>query len=594
MEAYVVALLNGAWQGAALCSIAWFCSLFLRKQNATTLFAFWLSIWTICIALPFLDYTFSAAPFSAPAIASRVFDRSRDSRYQTAATTTARTAPPSTNESLGVTSVWASRLAGLEEARSLVPVLLRLSAPAVLAVLCLIGAFRLALVIRDLVNMLAARKRVSHFEAPTTVPASLRPVTFATSSEFSSPCLLGLRPAIIVLPDSLLGRQPDQIRSVVLHELEHARRFDDFQNVLMRAVGAIAFFLPGVILAERKLQLFRERICDDAAIAGGFKPMSYAGALAVIARDVPFRRSPAPGLLFERKSLLQRIAALVDKRANHSLTINRGFYLAGVLPVALAALLIFRVQLPAMASDAQNITSSDAHSFTGRFTVSSCPRRDDAAQLQLDYFARTSDGSDSINDSHCVPYTEFRGLRPDDLTSDAVARRTFDIVRDAGTLRAIGKIGGGSGAGTWTFLPSSTLADQLHKRGLETPSAMGQLEWTLSDFRLATIDVLERSGFDRPTLRNIQLLIDIGNTAPLIAAAAKTAAPKTISDLIRAAEVGVTPQQISAFDALGYHLSLRDLVRCAEVGVTPAWVQTQLRSGITRPTVDDLIRARTE
>jgi len=200
------------------------------------------------------------------------------------------------------------------------------------------------------VRMLSARARVRLIEPPVELSGEIgRPFEFAASTDFTSPCVLGFTPALIVLPEALLAQAGAELTSVVLHEREHVRRFDDIQNVVQRFIGALAFFCPGVRIALRELALYREQICDDAAVNATGDRVSYAMTLTDLAQWAQGRGAPVPSLIFKRKHLMHRLEVLLDSAVNHSLRMNRRFALAAASALVLAAVIVLRVQVPVIA-----------------------------------------------------------------------------------------------------------------------------------------------------------------------------------------------------------------------------------------------------
>ena len=70
-------------------------------------------------------------------------------------------------------------------------------------------------------------------------------------------------------------RLPEELKYILLHELAHLRRRDDWTNLAQKVLKALLFFLPSVWWIERRLSLDREMACDDAVLA-------HSGSLAVM------------------------------------------------------------------------------------------------------------------------------------------------------------------------------------------------------------------------------------------------------------------------------------------------------------------------
>jgi beta-lactamase regulating signal transducer with metallopeptidase domain len=340
----LTALFNGAWQGAALCTLAY---LFLRTQrrlNATTMFAVWSVLLAIALTLPVGNYFFAARPYTihvTPAVhyVEQPIARERHvtpvKHYAAVAPAPWRAMPsaPSMRERAVAAATWLLDRAGF-----------------VLLLVALIAVVRVIMLLRDVIGMFAARRAARRIDLPFSPHGSIsRPYAYAASSDLKSPCVLGFSPALIVIPEDLLGAPERELLSVILHEREHVRRYDDVQNVLHRFIGAIAFFCPGVRIALRELALYREQICDDAAVNGIGDAVSYAMTLTGMAQWAQGRGVPVPSLIFKRKQLLHRLEVLLDKAVNHSLRINRRFAAASAIATLVAAAIVLRVQVPVIA-----------------------------------------------------------------------------------------------------------------------------------------------------------------------------------------------------------------------------------------------------
>jgi beta-lactamase regulating signal transducer with metallopeptidase domain len=363
----LTAIFNGAWQGAAICTLALLAFRLFRRLNATTMFAVWSVLLAIAVLLPFANYAFATKPYVVHVSAPRYLGRpsipqgdtrvpQRDTKRDTGAVRVAvrprylgRASMPQHATSVPQGDTRAST--PLHDAiPALISTILRY-AWAILALLALIALLRLTVLVHDVVRMLLARKRVRPIDLPVNVPGAIgRPFSYAASDEFTSPCVLGFAPALIVLPEDLLAAQDGaELTSVVLHEREHVRRFDDVQNVLHRFVGAIAYFCPGVRIALRELALYREQICDDAAINATGDRVSYAMTLTDLSQWAQGRGAPVPSLIFKRKQLLHRLEVLLDSAVSHSLRMNRRFAFGAVTALVLAAALVLRIQVPVIA-----------------------------------------------------------------------------------------------------------------------------------------------------------------------------------------------------------------------------------------------------
>jgi beta-lactamase regulating signal transducer with metallopeptidase domain len=112
------------------------------------------------------------------------------------------------------------------------------------------------------------------------VSGTNRSVRLLTSEKARVPAALGFRnPAIVLPPWTLRELSAAELKPILIHELAHLRRHDDWTNLLQKAVRAILFFHPAVWWIDARLSMEREMACDDAVLAATGNPRAYAGCL---------------------------------------------------------------------------------------------------------------------------------------------------------------------------------------------------------------------------------------------------------------------------------------------------------------------------
>jgi beta-lactamase regulating signal transducer with metallopeptidase domain len=121
-----------------------------------------------------------------------------------------------------------------------------------------------------------------------------RPVSILVSPCVDVPTAIGFRRPAVVIPVWLVEDvTAAELKYVVLHELAHLRRRDDWTNLIQKLVKAVLFFHPGVWWIERKLSLDREMACDDAVLLQTSGARVYAQCLARVAEKRMSRRNMA-------------------------------------------------------------------------------------------------------------------------------------------------------------------------------------------------------------------------------------------------------------------------------------------------------------
>jgi beta-lactamase regulating signal transducer with metallopeptidase domain len=118
----------------------------------------------------------------------------------------------------------------------------------------------------------------------TLLQRSRRSVELCTSADIDSPSVIGFWSPRLLVPEWLLAKlSPEDMRQIVLHELEHLRRRDDWLNLIQK-VGLVLFPLnPGLLWVDRKLSVERELACDAGVVASTTQPVEYARCLTRLA-----------------------------------------------------------------------------------------------------------------------------------------------------------------------------------------------------------------------------------------------------------------------------------------------------------------------
>jgi beta-lactamase regulating signal transducer with metallopeptidase domain len=107
-----------------------------------------------------------------------------------------------------------------------------------------------------------------------------------------------LRPVILLPASALTGLTPQQLESVLAHELAHIRRHDYLVNLFQVVVETLLFYHPAVWWVSGQVRIEREHACDDSAVAVCGDPVAYARALTRmerLRRDTPLLAVNADG-----------------------------------------------------------------------------------------------------------------------------------------------------------------------------------------------------------------------------------------------------------------------------------------------------------
>jgi beta-lactamase regulating signal transducer with metallopeptidase domain len=171
-----------------------------------------------------------------------------------------------------------------------------------------------------------------------------RPVTLLIHPHKTIPVVWGIVRCRLMLPAAARQWSDERLQSVLIHELAHIKRGDTLVQLLTQVACALHWFNPLVWFAAWRLDVERERSCDDLVLASGIRPSAYAAHLLdVVSGLSPARWTQVCGLAMARKSSLEgRLTAVLGKDLNRrgvSLTLaGVGLFIAIGIAVPIAML----------------------------------------------------------------------------------------------------------------------------------------------------------------------------------------------------------------------------------------------------------------
>jgi len=170
-----------------------------------------------------------------------------------------------------------------------------------------------------------------------------RRASLCVSDAVSVPTAVGLfRPAVLVPRWTLAELSAADLTSVLIHELAHLRRYDDWTNLLQKLVSALFFFHPAVWWIEGRLSLEREMACDEHVLTTVENPRAYAECLVSLAERGFLRRAVilAQGAVHRVKECSARVAQILANGRPHNAGSSR-FALASAASASILLLATF-------------------------------------------------------------------------------------------------------------------------------------------------------------------------------------------------------------------------------------------------------------
>jgi len=180
--------------------------------------------------------------------------------------------------------------------------------------------------------MILRREFSKGTEIPLEIPIPTRVVRRAIE-----PGIFGILRPVLLLPEGIRRvLTAEQFDAILTHELCHVRHRDNLFAALHMAVQALFWFHPLVWWIGYQLIEERERACDEAVLAQGNQPETYAQAIVNVCKF--YVASPLPcSAGVTGADLKDRIIQIMSERISRRLSAGRLLVLslAGVAAVAL-------------------------------------------------------------------------------------------------------------------------------------------------------------------------------------------------------------------------------------------------------------------
>jgi beta-lactamase regulating signal transducer with metallopeptidase domain len=188
-----------------------------------------------------------------------------------------------------------------------------------------------------------------------------RQTQLLVSDRIAAPMSLGFVHAAILISRTLLNTLSNaELEHVVLHELAHLRRWDDWTNLAQKLTAAILPIQPAVYWIGHRMSIEREMACDDWVIAATGRAKPYAASLTKVAELTQWRRADilAAGATGNRSQLFTRVHNMLNETRNAAPKLALAPLVAAI--AAAGTLIYVCARAPQMIAFAQ--TSADENS----------------------------------------------------------------------------------------------------------------------------------------------------------------------------------------------------------------------------------------
>jgi beta-lactamase regulating signal transducer with metallopeptidase domain len=172
--------------------------------------------------------------------------------------------------------------------------------------------------------------------------------TLRSSSQLSSPVVVGILHPTLLLPANFRACPSPQQRAAIAHELAHVQRRDTLIHALCQLAALPLVWHPVLHAVDRRIARTREMICDLVAARQMRSEVHYARCLLALAQSMLSAGNPAPAVglgLFRNNKLEERVMQLtaIKPTLTRSQTLVRRTAGAAILASAIAAAALFHL-----------------------------------------------------------------------------------------------------------------------------------------------------------------------------------------------------------------------------------------------------------
>lgn len=580
----LAAVVNSLWQTVAVAAAAWLAMRFTPGMNAATRHSLWWAVLAMVVVLP-------VAPVVAPAVFSPASSPVEQLRGQNQARSEDPAAPPQIEAPIA-----ADPLPAPLEIRAGPWPLWILAAWTTVLLLQLGRVAWSYLYLRRVQRRAhpASRELRANFDAWTMSCRVGRPARLLISSEIRSPIAVGFRHPAVILPEQLLGEfQESDLDHVLLHELAHIARRDDWTNLAARLAGGVLALDPVAAWALGRIKREREIACDDwvVSMTGAARP--YAASLARLFELCSGRRRMllASGMAENPSHLGKRVEMLLDRGREFAPRASTTRIVLGA--AVLAALVIAGAQVPSWFAFAQDQAPPAPPAAAQAPAAAVPPQAPPPPAVARPRNPRASVApapapaqppapavAPTPPQAAAAPSAPERGSFLAALVAAGYGNLTVDQIIDLKTAGVSAEFLRGINEAGWGKLSSAELIELAHQgvspdyvrkmkaAGLKDLTLKDVTELSMVGARPESIQEIHALGFGPYTTRQAIQFVQAGLRPEMFRALKEAgfgnAAP---NDIIEAAMTGVGPRDLREAKQYGSSLTLKQIVKLKMAGV---------------------------
>ncbi|HEY2467329.1 MAG TPA: M56 family metallopeptidase [Terracidiphilus sp.] len=620
----LTAVLNTLWLALAVAAVMWFALRLMPQVNAATRHAVWWAVLALVVLLPLATFL----PRPAPPVPSSA---RTETQIRTRAPSSFAVQPlPVTGASSPAQPLPPAALSSRTDASPRVRIPIEFhpgSWPSRLlflwmAVCCVL----LGRIVHGYLHLRGLRSRarpasadlVVRFEQRLRDSRTSRAPQLLVSDEVISPLAAGFLDPVVILPQILLEEIAEpELDYVLVHELAHVARRDDWTNLMGRLASAVFVFHPVAAWVLRRIQREREIACDDWVVAATGSAVHYALTLGRVAEFCSARRQEllATEMAHRSSNISARIEILLRPRFHFSpdasvprvsFCVAAGLVLFS-LGVRTPGWIAFAKDSTVAVADHQADPQSPISAARIAFAPEASPhaatlspvyraqssappsatladpdktwrhgwrltRRDSSSsKVELSLISRNDDGNDRMN-TEDVPLSSLAGFSLSVLNHDGPVK--FEYVRDSGRIVCEGRVAGGRASGPFTVVLNPSFVSALEKMGYVAPQEDEAFSLVTSDVTLGYAQAVRDTGLTS-SLSDLINLRDHGVSSDYVRAVRQEGFTNlSASEISELRDHGVNPNYLKAIKAAGPDLSIEAIDRLYDHGVKPDYYKS--------------------
>ena len=374
-----------------------------------------------------------------------------------------------------------------------------------------------------------------------------RPVSLLESAIIKIPMVVGVLKPVVLVPVGMLTHiSPEQVESILIHELAHIRRQDYLFNLIQHLVDTLFFFNPALVWVSSLIRGERENCCDDVAISQTRSRRQLINALVSFHEYTQTPNGFALQFAGKENQVVKRVKRIVHKK-NHSLNAGERIVLMSSILLLSAAFITTKSSRPEPPSAPAKVAPHPA-TVTGVTTTTT------AAQPAPAPAKKTQPAT--IKPIPATPATQYapapHDTTPPADTTDPFAHMSVDKLIECKEHGV-----------TPEFITA------LKKMGYTNVTPDDAIRLVDHGVTLEFITDLKGLGYTDVTLNKAVDLVDHGVNVGFIKRIRQLGFPElSLSKAIELVDHGVTSDFIAAWKKrTASHLDLNDYIKLREAGI---------------------------